>query len=152
MNPNDFMTPALAPDGSRVSYTDNGPVARIHVLDLHTGSDITLPGSDRNTNQVGSSFFSPNGLSIGYVRLHAADNTFQFVIASADGSDLGTPIGPRLPQPEGDVNWSWTPDGTAVVVDYGNDGTVRLLPIDGSPGTPLGKGDLSFADIQRLAP
>jgi hypothetical protein len=38
------------------------------------------------------------------------------------------------------------------VVDYGADLTVRLLPIDGSPGSLLGKGDLSFADVQRLAP
>ena len=65
---------------------------------------------------------------------------------------IGTPLGPIVSQPSGDINWIFTPDGSAVVVDYGEEGVVRMLPIDGSPGTVLTRGDLSFADIQRLAP
>jgi hypothetical protein len=147
----DFMTPAVAPDGSKVSYTSVVPAARIHILDLQTGLDTTLPSPAGITDQSGSAYFSPDGRLVGYLRSHP-DKTFQFVVAPVDGSGTGTPVGPRLAEPGGDVNWAFTPDGSAVVVDYGNDGTVHLLPIDGSPGSLLGRGDLSFADVQRLAP
>jgi Tol biopolymer transport system component len=148
----DYMSPAMAPDGSRVSYTGSEKVARIHVLDLRTGVDTVLPDPDGFTPQWGFANFSPDGQRIGYLRSQPADDTFQFVVAPADGSGLGTPLGPYVAQPSGDVNWGFTPDGSAVVVDYGAEGVVRLLPIDGSPGTVLSKGDLSFVDVQRLAP
>lgn len=151
-NQYDYQTPAVSPDGTRVSYTASGPIARIHILDLQTGLDSILPDPDGFTNQRGSAYFSPDGLHVGYLRGYAANGTFQFVVAPSDGSGTGTPIGPRLGEPSGDVNWTFTPDGTAVVVDYGADGSVWLLPIDGSPGSIVGKGELAFVDIQRLAP
>ena len=150
----DYMTPAVAPDGRRVTYTSNVGYAHIHVLDLVTGHDIVMPDPANGfTNQFGSAYFSPDGRFVGYLREFLEDNrTFQFVIAPSDGSGTGTLIGPRLREPAGDVNWTFTPDGSAVVVDYGTAGVVMLLPIDGSPRTVLSKGDLSFVDIQRLAP
>ncbi len=148
---NDYMTPAVGPDGSKVSYTSVVPSAQIHILDLRTGVDSILPSPPGITDQSGSAYFSPDGRLVGYQRSYP-DKTFQFVVAPVDGSGTGTPVGPRLPELGGDVNWAFTPDGSAVVVDYGNDGTVHLLPVDGSPGSLLGKGDLSFADVQRLAP
>jgi hypothetical protein len=152
-NENDFMTPAVAPDGSRLSYTSNGAVSHIHVLDLKTRADVTLPDPTGGfTNQFGSAYFSPNGRSVGYLREYREDSTFQFVVAPVDGTTTGVPIGPRLREPTGDVNWAFTPDGTSVIVDYDNDGTARLLPIDGSPGTILARGKTAFGDVQRLAP
>jgi hypothetical protein len=152
-NGSDYMTPAVAPDGTRVTYTSNDGYARVHVLDLVTGRDIVMPDPTGGfTNQFGSAYFSPDGRLIGYLREFLEDKTFQFVIAPSDGSGTGTLIGPRMREPVGDVNWTFTPEGTAVVVDYDRAGTVRLLPVDGSPGTTLGRGTLAFADIQRLAP
>jgi Tol biopolymer transport system component len=152
-NRDDYMTPALSPDGSRVSYTSNGAYAHIHVLDITSGQDVVLPDpSGGFTNQFGSASFSPDGRLVGYLRAFLEDKTFQFVVAPSDGSGTGTPIGPRLRQPNGDINWAWVPDGTAVVVDYDLNGTVRMLPVDGSPGTVLGRGTMPFGDIQRLAP
>ena len=147
----DYQTPAVSPDGSMVSYSSIVPMARIHILDLRTGVDTVLPDPDGATDQRGSAYFSPDGRLVGYLRDYA-DGTFQFVVAPVDGSGAGTPVGPRLAEPSGDVNWVFAPDGSAVVVDYGNDGVVQFLPVDGSPGTVLGRGDLAFADIQRLAP
>jgi len=152
-NMDDFMTPAVAPDGSRISYTSNGAIAHIHVLDLRTGEDRVLPDPTGGfTNQRGSAYFSPDGRWVGYLREYAEDQTFQFVVAPADGSGPGTPIGPRLREPMGDVNYAFTPDGTAVVVDFDVEQTVRLLPIDGSPGTVIDRGSMAFGDVQRLAP
>lgn len=152
-NQDDFMTPAVAPDGSRVSYTSNGAIAHIHVLDLKTGMDNVLPDpTNGSTNQFGTAYFSPDGRSVGYLRGYAEDSTFQFIVALADGSGRGTPVGPRLPNLGGDVNWVFSPDGTAVVVDFDKDQSVWMLPVDGSPGTLLGRGAAAFGDIQRLAP
>jgi hypothetical protein len=150
-DPNDYLTPAVAPDGSKVSYTSVVPTSQIHILDVTTGLDSILPAPTGITDQGGPAYFSPDGRLVGYVRFYPGD-TFQFIVAPVDGSGMGTPVGPRLSLPTGDINWTWTPDGSAVVVDYGNDATVQLLPVDGSPGSLLGKGELSFADIQRLAP
>jgi Tol biopolymer transport system component len=152
-NDDDYMTPAVSPDGKRVSYTSNGSTAHIHVLDLATGQDTILPDPTEGvTNQYGSAYFSPDGRLVGYIRDFPVGGTYQFVVAPSDGSGIGHTIGPRLTQPFGDVNYAWVPDGTAVVVDYDRDGSVRMLPIDGSPATVLGKGTMSFADVQRLAP
>ena len=152
-NENDFMTPAIAPDGFRLTYTSNGPISHIHVLDLRTRADVTLPDPTGGfTNQFGSAYFSPDGKSVGYLRGYPEDSTFQFVVAPVDGSTTGLPIGPRLSDANLSVNYAFAPDGTAVVVDYDPDGTAWLLPVDGSPGTLLARGTSAFGDIQRLAP
>jgi hypothetical protein len=152
-NPDDFMSPALSPDGSRLTYTSNGPISHIHLLDLNTNQDLQLPDPTGGmTNQFGVAYFSPDGRSVGYLRDHPEDSTFQFVVAPVDGSTAGLPIGPRLSEPTGDVNWAFAPDGKSVVVDYDKDGTAQMLPVDGSPGTVLGRGANAFGDIQRLAP
>lgn len=152
-NEDDFMTPAVAPDGSRLTYTSNGAVSHIHVLDLTTREDVVLPDPTGGlTNQFGVSYFSPDGKSVGYVRGFPEDSTIQFVVAPIDGSTTGVLIGPRLPDKDLNINYTFAPDGTAVVVDYDPDGTAWLLPVDGSPGTLLARGATAFGDIQRLAP
>ena len=149
---NDFGSPAVSPDGSLATYCDNAVIARIHVLDLRTGVDRILPDPDGFTSQRGLANFSPDGRLVGYVRYYTIDNTYQLVVAPSDGSGTGTPIGPRLPAPSGDINYAFTPDGSAIVAAYGNDGAARLLPVDGSEGSVLARGSNAFADIQRLAP
>jgi hypothetical protein len=49
-------------------------------------------------------------------------------------------------------NYSWSPDGTAVLANYGSDKTGRLLPIDGSAPTTLVHGEMALPGYQRLAP
>ncbi len=83
---------------------------------------------------------------------------FQLVVADADGSGNERTIGQRKPGPAGgtdvDASWAFTPDGTALMVRYGDDaaGRTHLMPIDGSAPTDLGSGEFEFVDIQRLAP
>jgi hypothetical protein len=78
----------------------------------------------------------------------------QLVVAPADGSGTGIAIGPPSAATNNGPslnNYTFTPDGTAVITDDGEDVT-RLVPIDGSPARILSTGRLSFASYQRLAP
>ena len=81
-------------------------------------------------------------------------------------SSSPTPMGPATSGPsvpgsrvhptaaKSPASWAFTPDGTALIVRYGDDakGTTHLMPLDGSPPTDLGSGGFEFVDIQRLAP
>ena len=55
------------------------------------------------------------------------------------------PIGPKRPahwrQVASDASWAFAPDGTALLVRYGNDedGSTPPAPLDGSPATSLGQ-------------
>ncbi len=91
-----------------------------------------------------------------YARIYP-EGAFEIVVANADGSGNERPIGPRRPGPpdgaEIPAAWTFTPDGSALIVRFGTDdeGEVSLLPLDGSPGTELGSGAFEFVDVQRLA-
>jgi hypothetical protein len=107
--------------------------------------------------QRGAAAYSPDGLLVAYARIFQGGD-FQLVVAEADGSGNERAIGPRRSGPPGGTEvpatWAFTPDGTALMVRYGDDadGTTHLLPLDGSPATDLGSGGFEFLDIQRLAP
>jgi hypothetical protein len=99
-------------------------------------------------------FFSPDGRHVMYLRAYAGD-TVQLVVAPADGHDTGIAIGPRAPfGQDGPTinNYGFTPDGLAVVANYDDDSDARILPIDGSPGSVLIRGQLALPGFQRLAP
>jgi len=149
---NDYQDIAVAPDGRRLTYRSSGRVFRIHILDLQTHEDRTLPDPTGSTPQ-GGGIFSPDGRSIVFERWND-DGTTQLVVAPADGSGTGIAIGPRSAVgDDGPIinNYGFTPDGTAVIANIG-DGETRRLPIDGSDGTVVSTGSLAFAAYQRLAP
>ena len=61
-------------------------------------------------------------------------------------------VGPIKPLNSGNAQLLWSPDGTQVITSYEADGSVWLLPIDGSAGRQL-EGLLWYRGIswQRLA-
>jgi hypothetical protein len=149
----DYQDVAVSPDGRRVTYGASGPVFRVHVLDMQTGGDVTLPDPTRRTAQAGG-LFSPDGRSIAYQRWNA-DNTTQLVVAPADGTGTGIAIGPRsrLGNDGPTIsNYAFVPDGTALIANYDAEKLTRRLPVDGSPATVVSEGEASFAAYQRLAP
>jgi WD40 repeat protein len=148
----DFQSIAVSPDGTRLVYRASGDVFRIHVLDLQTGAERTLPDPTGSTAQV-DPIFSPDGRSVVYQRW-IGDSMTQLVVAPADGSGTGIAIGPPSAATDNGPslnNYTFTPDGTAVITGDGEDVT-RLVPVDGSPSRILSTGRLSFAAYQRLAP
>jgi Tol biopolymer transport system component len=152
----DFQGIAVSPDGASITFTrwssDGRP--RVFALDVATGQETPF------STATGASLwaaFSPDSKLVAYARIDP-EGTYQLVVADANGSGSERTIGPKRPAKletgNVDAAWAFTPDGTALVVRYGNDeqGTTNLLPLDGSPATSLGSGGFEFVDVQRLAP
>jgi Tol biopolymer transport system component len=145
---NDYQDVAVSPDGALVTYRDDGYPGgfRLHILELKSGKDRILPGLG---DQLGA-VFSPDGRLVAYLRV-AADGTFRLVVAPTDGSSTGIELGP--PAPNGSINnYSWSPDGMAILANYDAEKVSRLLPIDGSAPTDLIHADLALPAYQRVAP
>lgn len=162
---NDYQDLSVSPDGARLAYRAVAPNQpfRIHVLDIRTGVDRVLPEAAGSAGE-GGAIFSPDGRSVVYLRWALAelrvglgahaDITTQLVVAPVDGSGTGIAVGPHVPLgSDGPTigNYGFTPDGTAVIASYGEQ-LNRKLPVDGSPGTVLSRGDMAFVTYQRLAP
>jgi WD40 repeat protein len=158
-NPFDYQGPTLSPDGSLISFTRYSSTGEPtgFLLDVRTGEERRLPVAD-GTRAENGGLFAPDGKSIEFVRYYT-DATWEIILAPVDGSGKGSPVGPRLPgtpqdSDAGKIWTAFTPDGTALLVRYGDDAsaTTRLLPIDGSAGRVIGSGEFLFVDMQRLAP
>jgi hypothetical protein len=77
------------------------------------------------------------------------------VVAPTDGSGPGDAVAPGVPFVQGGEainNYTWSPDGTAILANYDADKTARLLPVDGSPAIDLIHGEMTLPGYQRLAP
>jgi Tol biopolymer transport system component len=166
----DYQSIGVSPDGSTVTFTrwsSKGPdgrpypdslgwLPRVYALDVATGEEREFP-SRPGTGQRGSAVFSPDGELVAYARIYR-EGAFQIVVANADASGNERPIGEKRPgKPDGsEVNaaWAFTPDGTGLLVRYGDDdqATTYLMPLDGSTPVDLGSGGFEFVDVQRLAP
>lgn len=153
VNSSDYQDVAVSPDGTRVMYRESSqPLFRLHMLELQMGVDRVLPDPNGSTAQTGGGF-SPDGRSVVYQRW-LADNTTRLVVAPADGSGTGIELGNRSRVgSDGPTinNYGFTPDGTAVIANYGVNMT-RRLPVDGSHESVLMQGEMAFAAYQRLAP
>jgi Tol biopolymer transport system component len=158
-NPFDYQGPAISPDGSLIAFTRYSRFGEpsSFLLDPRIGEERRLPAPDGTRAESGG-LFSPDGKNIAFVRYYA-DATWQVTLAPVDGSGDGAPIGPRssgTPQTgnAGVSSMAFTPDGSALLVRYGDDAsaTTHLLPIDGSQGRIIDTGEFLFVDMQRLAP
>jgi TolB protein len=151
---NDYQDLSVSPDGSRIAYRGVAPDQpfTVHVLDIATGDDRVIPAPG-GTSQ-GGPVFSPDGRSLTYLRWFA-DKSTQLIVASADGNGFGSALGPHGPfGPDGPsiTNYSFSPDGTAVLANYDAEKLARLMPVDGSPGSVIARGDVTLPAYQRLAP
>jgi Tol biopolymer transport system component len=154
-NQYDYQGITVAPDGSRVSFarfTSDGTPSVV-ILDLRTSEETVLPHAP-GTSQRGGATFSPDGIHVAYSRIYG-DGSYQLVVAPADGSNVGTVLGPRQSGGTEGTSYAFTPDGSAVISMFGSDDrrAIWRFPIDGSPGSIVTEGgSFSFTDVQRLAP
>ncbi len=153
----DYQGISVSPDGSKISFTrwSAAGTPRVYALDVATGTERPF-STTAGTGQIGA-VYSPDMKVVAYARMDLKGQ-FQIVVANADGSGNERPIGPKKSAPQDNssvpASWAFAPDGSALLVRYGNDedGATHLLPLDGSPGRSLGSGGFEFVDVQRLAP
>jgi Tol biopolymer transport system component len=158
----DYQSIAVSPDGKHVTFTrwdsTKDPwLPGVFALDVATGAEMRFP-SRAGTGQRGTAPYSPDGKSVAYARVYP-EGAFELVVTNADGSGDERVLGSKKPAPtDGNsipASWAFTPDGTALIVRYGDDdaAATELVPLDGSPPTEIeGSGGLEFVDVQRLAP
>ena len=154
LDPNDFNDVAVSPDGSLVAYRAVAPDRpfAIRILDLRSRVERVLPTP--SDSGMGGPLFSPDGRSVVYLRWYP-DSSTQLVVAPVDGSSLGIAIGPHGPLgSDGPTinNYGFSPDGRSVFANYDAEKVARLLPVDGSPGEVIARGELALVSYQRLAP
>ncbi len=160
----DCDTGSVSPDGQTLTVTRWGELGpRIWFLDLSTGAEQMLPIPLSTMARGG--LFSPDGRTLAYPLLRAIgpqQNAYQVAIAPVDGHDAVGMLGPTMTLPangsdEAPVGLAFVPDGSALLVTYGDDpstttATAWWLPVDGSPGVKLGHGAFAAIDMQRRAP
>lgn len=168
-----FQHPAVSLDGSKVAYESfeqsdwqpaigertagwDGMLAQLHVLDLATGMDVVVPPPTDPlvASQPVDSFapvFSADGRSLVFLR-DRSDGQMELGIAPADGSHAGTSLGPVKPWHEEWPTFSFTPDGSQVIVAYADENVAHLLPVDGGAGTTIPKDATGIPSMQRQAP
>ena len=150
----DFNDIAVSPDGSLVAYRAVAPDRpfSIRILDLRSRVERAFrTGSD---SAMGGPLFSPDGRFLVYLRWYP-DSSTQLVVGPVDGRGRDVAIGPRGPLgSDGPTinNYGFAPDGTAVFANYDAEKLARLLPVDGSPGVVIVRGQLALVTYQRLAP
>ena len=120
----------LAENGS-IAVVIDGDIATI---DPETGTTTRLTtGPDTDELPV----FSPDGTQLAFKRTHdEAPGTSVLMVAAADGSGLRQ----ATPEPLELLNyWSFSPDGTELLMNAMVDGRMRLLiqPVDGSAASTL---------------
>ena len=144
-----YQDPQTSEDGTRVAYTVFEPdpasgtnLLRLHVLDLTSGRDIVIPGAPDPidptlpTDAEGYGVFSADGRQIAFWR-DSSDHRIVLAVAPSDGSWMDTPSARRTWQIDGGTSFDFSPDASTLVVRYPKETVVRLIPLDGRPGTTL---------------
>jgi hypothetical protein len=154
LSKNDFNDIAVSPDGSLVAYRVAAPGRpfEIRILDLRSKVEHSL--LTPSDSGMGGPVFSPDGRSVVFLRWFS-DQSTQLSLAPVDVSSPGIAIGPHGPLgPDGPTisGYGFSPDGRSVFAHYDAEKVARLMPVDGTPGVVVARGDLALVTYQRLAP
>jgi hypothetical protein len=144
----DYGEPIPSPDGTRVLYRVWDPVAQImtlHLLDLRTGADETLPRTGAQFGE-GGGVFAPDGLRVAF-RGHE-EAGYRLYIVPADGSAKPRALTGITP---GDSYAEFAPDGTKVMLNRFGSGTL-LIDVESGEAETLPDTVEDPATWQRLAP
>ena len=140
---------AWSPDGTHIAFGGGDPQdIDIHVVDADGRNERTLVGVAGA--QVAPTW-SPDGSRIAFLTQETNSAPLLLGVVRADGTGIRTYPGPRVGNPG---SFSWTPDGRAILYDYG--ATPGVFSLDLATGrsrrlTPFGATPSISPDGSRVA-
>ena len=146
----DWMGPIVSPDGSKIAYTKWGDSPMIHIVDIDSGADRTVPYAGTNLGDAWPTSWSPDGTRLVFSRWVGTEN--RLAVGSVDG---GQPveIGPGFPDFADGAVGLFSPDGRQVVARYGQvPDELWLLDAAGGAQDKVLTGVLEIGSWQRRAP
>ena len=133
VSPYAINTPALSPDGTKLTYATwepDGIEGRIRSVDIDTGGDRTMTPGIHDGYVWQNPWFSPDGTRILVDRFIQGTVTSQMAILATDGSGDATVFGPTTENPPADAIYS--PDGTSIIATYTNAMETWTFDADGT--------------------
>ncbi len=130
--------------------TINGMAGRTHVLDIASGQDTLLASTDEYGSNFLDPVFSPDGKWLA-VRHHSGASDVQLALIAVDGSGAPIDLEPKFNTDSAQMDANFSPDGTQLLVSYG-DGSTWLYSVPDGNGAKVEWPDVVIASWQRLAP
>jgi TolB protein len=131
----DDYYPDVSPDGKRIVFASNreGGLNDIYIMNSNGSHQSVLTDNGASLAPV----WSPDGKKIAF--LSGGSGSWDIYTMSADGSNkirLTNQANNTYPLRPNDFTFAWSPDGTQIVFAP-NDGSIRVIKIDGSGVTTL---------------
>lgn len=128
---NSYLWVTWSPDGQRLAYSTNN-AQETHVLTID-GPDVEI--RPVNGRPIGFPRFSPDGRQLAVMAWHptGGTNVQVGVFAADDATPVLTQTGPVF---SAGIQFDWSPDGTAILVDQWDTDQPWLLDPEGGEGTP----------------
>ncbi len=131
--------------------TINGMTGRTHVLDIASGQDTLLASTNDPASNFLDPVFSPDGNWLAVRHHGGGTDGVQLALIAADGSGAPIDLEPRFNENSAQMDAFFSPDGTKLVVSYG-DGSTWLYSVPDGNGAKVAWPAVVNASWQRLAP
>ncbi len=128
-----------------------GMTGRTHVLDIASGQDTLLASTNDTASNFLDPVFSPDGKWLAVKHAGGGTDGVRLALISADGSGAPIDLEPRFNEMSTQIEAGFSPDGTKLLVSYG-DGSTWLYSVPDGNGARVDWPDVVNASWQRLAP
>jgi WD40 repeat protein len=153
ITPDSCCGDALLRDRGLLAWTSwnesTGRKGRIHILEVATRRDTVLASTDDPASHFLHPVFSPDGTWLAVDRSGGAQGGVREALIAADGSGAPIDLEPRF-NGATDIRATFSPDGTKLLVTYG-DGSTWLYSVPDGHGAKVDWPPMVVSSWQRLA-
>ncbi len=128
-----------------------GMTGRTHVLDIAGGHDALLASTNDTASNFLDPVFSPDGKWLAVKHAGGGTDGVRLALISADGSGAPIDLEPWFNEMSTQIEAGFSPDGTKLLVSYG-DGSTWLYSVPDGNGAKVDWPGVVNASWQRLAP
>ena len=128
-----------------------GMTGRTHVLNIAGGQDTFLASTNDTESNFLDPVFSPDGKWLAVKHAGGGTDGVRLALISADGSGAPIDLEPWFNEMSTQIEAGFSPDGTKLLVSYG-DGSTWLYSVPDGNGAKVAWPAVVNASWQRLAP